>query len=270
MVHDVVIDGVSLVDNYRAQFQTVIQRSSYAGLVREMRARITDLGRPILYVGETQLLTTGGLHDRNDAPFRALEEPLGDPGFRVIPHLHPKEALALDAPYVEQKFAPKDPEVALPMAALQALHEAGVVGPPGRRHFSFCGGVVRPYPGIAESCETIAGMLREDGAVAAVLLPTCSICVQTVCIAARELEARGFPTVTISLIPELTRIVGAPRTLAARFPFGAPCGDPGNASLHRAVLREAMELLVSLDGPGEIRASAHSWRGTEEEERGRG
>lgn len=47
MVHDVVIDGVSLVDNYRAQFQTVIQRSSYAGLVIEMRARIADLGRSV-------------------------------------------------------------------------------------------------------------------------------------------------------------------------------------------------------------------------------
>src|SRR5262249_11783641 len=30
--------------NYRAQFQKVIQRSSYAGLVSEMRARIADLG----------------------------------------------------------------------------------------------------------------------------------------------------------------------------------------------------------------------------------
>ena len=47
MVHDVVIDGVSIVENYRAQFQKVIQRSSYAGLVGEMRARIADLGRQV-------------------------------------------------------------------------------------------------------------------------------------------------------------------------------------------------------------------------------
>ena len=30
VVHDVVVDGVSLVENYRAQFQKVMQRSSYA------------------------------------------------------------------------------------------------------------------------------------------------------------------------------------------------------------------------------------------------
>jgi phospholipid transport system substrate-binding protein len=45
MVHDVVIDGVSLVDNYRAQFERVMARSSYAGLVNEMRARLADVGR---------------------------------------------------------------------------------------------------------------------------------------------------------------------------------------------------------------------------------
>jgi phospholipid transport system substrate-binding protein len=43
-VYDVVIDGVSLVDNYRAQFQKVMARSSYAGLVNEMRTRIAELG----------------------------------------------------------------------------------------------------------------------------------------------------------------------------------------------------------------------------------
>jgi phospholipid transport system substrate-binding protein len=45
VVKDVVVDGVSLVENYRAQFQKFMQRSSYAGLVTEMRARIADLGR---------------------------------------------------------------------------------------------------------------------------------------------------------------------------------------------------------------------------------
>jgi len=46
MVHDVVVDGVSLVENYRVQFQKVMQRSSYAGLVGEMRTRLAELARP--------------------------------------------------------------------------------------------------------------------------------------------------------------------------------------------------------------------------------
>ncbi|MFH1999375.1 MAG: glycine/sarcosine/betaine reductase selenoprotein B family protein [Planctomycetota bacterium] len=208
----------------------------------------------------TALITTGGLHDLGDPPFRALEEPLGDTGFRIIPHLVKKESLALDAPYVDQKYTPKDPEVALPMAALEAAHQAGKSGAPAKRHFSLCGGVVRPYPGLKQSSEAIASMLREDKVDAVVLLPTCSICIQTVCIVARELEARGFFTVALSLIPELSRIVGAPRTLAVKFPFGAPCGDPDNKALHQAILLEALKLLTELKEPGLIRTSMHSWR----------
>jgi phospholipid transport system substrate-binding protein len=38
MVYDVVIENVSLIDNYRSQFNSVIQRSSYQELVRKLKA----------------------------------------------------------------------------------------------------------------------------------------------------------------------------------------------------------------------------------------
>lgn len=38
-VYDVVIEGVSLISNYRAQFNRIIQTSSYADLVRKMRVK---------------------------------------------------------------------------------------------------------------------------------------------------------------------------------------------------------------------------------------
>jgi phospholipid transport system substrate-binding protein len=41
-VRDVVVEGVSLVDNYRAQFVAVLRRSSYADLVAEMRSRASE------------------------------------------------------------------------------------------------------------------------------------------------------------------------------------------------------------------------------------
>jgi phospholipid transport system substrate-binding protein len=37
--YDVLIEGVSLVSNYRSQFNAVIQKSSYEGLVKALRAR---------------------------------------------------------------------------------------------------------------------------------------------------------------------------------------------------------------------------------------
>jgi phospholipid transport system substrate-binding protein len=38
-IYDVVIEGVSLVNNYRAQFHRIITRSSYAGLIQQLKAR---------------------------------------------------------------------------------------------------------------------------------------------------------------------------------------------------------------------------------------
>lgn len=47
MVSDVTIDGISLVTNYRAQFERVIRASSYRELVTRMRDRVAgELPRP--------------------------------------------------------------------------------------------------------------------------------------------------------------------------------------------------------------------------------
>ncbi len=43
MVYDVVIDGVSLVSNYRFQFAQVIHQSSYNGLVNRLRNRVNEM-----------------------------------------------------------------------------------------------------------------------------------------------------------------------------------------------------------------------------------
>jgi phospholipid transport system substrate-binding protein len=37
-VYDVVVEGVSLINNYRTQFDKIIQTSSYAELVRRLKA----------------------------------------------------------------------------------------------------------------------------------------------------------------------------------------------------------------------------------------
>ncbi len=42
MVYDVVIEGVSLVSNYRSQFARVISESSYAELVKRLRTKVNE------------------------------------------------------------------------------------------------------------------------------------------------------------------------------------------------------------------------------------
>jgi len=213
---------------------------------------------PDLTRAPVAMITTAGLHLRTDPPF--ADRRLGDTSFRVVPRGTQPEQLDLLAPTVDRRYIPGDPEVALPLDALEALHRRGLAGAPAARHISLSGGIVRPLPGLAESAAGIAEILREDRVAGVILLPSCSLCVQSVCIVARELESRGLPTVSLTLLPELTRIVGAPRALSVRFPFGAPAGDPGNRALHEAVLLEALALLSEAREAGSMRESTLGWR----------
>jgi phospholipid transport system substrate-binding protein len=42
-VYDVVIEGVSLVSNYRSQFRRIIHRTSYADLVQRLKAKVSEM-----------------------------------------------------------------------------------------------------------------------------------------------------------------------------------------------------------------------------------
>src|SRR5213594_314429 len=44
LVYDVIIEGVSLVSNYRTQFNKIIQTSSFAELVKKMKSRNEEMG----------------------------------------------------------------------------------------------------------------------------------------------------------------------------------------------------------------------------------
>lgn len=65
----------------------------------------------------------------------------------------------------------------------------------------------------------------------------------------RALEAAGIPSVSLSMIPELTRSVGVSRLAGLSYPMSRPMGRPGDAAGQRAVLRATLDLLSSARGP---------------------
>jgi len=78
-------------------------------------------------------------------------------------------------------------------------------------------------------------------------------------LAQRILEAAGIATVTLSMIPDLTRAVGVPRNVGVSHPMGQPFGRPGDADRQRAVLRAMLELLASASGPGSYVELPFEW-----------
>ena len=63
------------------------------------------------------------------------------------------------------------------------------------------------------------------------------------------IETAGIPTVSMSMIPALTRAVGVPRLAGIAYPLSRPLGRPGDAEGQRAVLRAVLALLESAQGP---------------------
>ncbi len=78
-------------------------------------------------------------------------------------------------------------------------------------------------------------------------------------LAQRIVEAAGISTIAISMVPELTAAMGAPRVAAIDFPFGRPLGQPGDADTQRDVLRETLLALANAKAPGTVTALPFEW-----------
>ncbi|MGE0042564.1 MAG: hypothetical protein AB7H88_00435 [Vicinamibacterales bacterium] len=64
----------------------------------------------------------------------------------------------------------------------------------------------------------------------------------------RALEARGIVTVSVTLMPEITRRLAPARVLATGFGLGMPFGDAGDAEGQRDVLRRMLALAEASTG----------------------
>jgi hypothetical protein len=76
---------------------------------------------------------------------------------------------------------------------------------------------------------------------------------------ARAIEGRGIPTVCVVMNREITDNVKTPRALFVHFPYGAPLGPAGNVTVHEAVVRAALELLISAAQPATIVDAGIDW-----------
>jgi hypothetical protein len=64
-----------------------------------------------------------------------------------------------------------------------------------------------------------------------------------------ELEARGIATVSLTVLPDITRRLMPPRALAVPYGLGDPLGAANDASLQRQILDAALALVTRTDVP---------------------
>ena len=81
------------------------------------------------------------------------------------------------------------------------------------------------------------------------------------CALARTFEAAGLTTVVVNMMPVWGERYGVPRTLGVEFPFGHPCGVPGDIASQTRVVRAALDLLASPGPPPVVADFDEPWPG---------
>jgi len=94
----------------------------------------------------------------------------------------------------------------------------------------------------------ILARCREDGVDAAVLVPNCPVCHQTVSLIARHLEANGISTVVMGCAKDIVEHAAVPRFLFSDFPLGNSAGKPHDQASQALTFELAMRVLESAPG----------------------
>jgi hypothetical protein len=70
------------------------------------------------------------------------------------------------------------------------------------------------------------------------------MCHQSVGLIQSVIEKTGIPTVSITLLPEITARVAPPRALIVNRPLGFPLGEPHNARMQKDIILAALGMLT--------------------------
>ncbi len=151
-----------------------------------------------------------------------------------------------------------DPATYFPLAALRVSAVAGRVGSIGPR---FHGAPTnRSHRVTLEiDCPEIVARCRADAVDAAILVPNCPVCHQTVSLAARMLEENGIATVVMGCAKDIVEYVGVPRFLFSDFPLGNAAGRPKDPASQAFTLDLALSVLETAPAPRTTVQSPQRW-----------
>jgi hypothetical protein len=112
---------------------------------------------------------------------------------------------------------------------------------------------------IESDAPEILARCRADKVDAAVLVPNCPVCHQTISLVARHLEANGISTVVMGCAKDIVEHAAVPRFLFSDFPLGNSAGRPHDPGSQAFTLELALRLLESAPGPQTTVQSPLRW-----------
>jgi D-proline reductase (dithiol) PrdB len=117
------------------------------------------------------LITTGGVHRRDQPPFD-MADPAGDATFRPIPAGTTSDDLTITHDYYDHRDADQDLNILFPLALMRELVAAGRIGGLGTS-YGFMGHIEGPHLEtlLRTTAPQVAGMLKQERIDAVLLTP---------------------------------------------------------------------------------------------------
>lgn len=112
---------------------------------------------------------------------------------------------------------------------------------------------------IETDAPEILARCRADGVDAAVLVPNCPVCHQTISLVARHLEANGIATIVMGCAKDIVEHAAVPRFLFSDFPLGNSAGKPQDPASQAHTLELALRVLETAPGPQTTVQSPLRW-----------
>ncbi|MEM7376707.1 MAG: serine/threonine-protein kinase [Pseudomonadota bacterium] len=147
-----------------------------------------------------------------------------------------------------------------PLAAYQRAVARGALGAVADRFYGLptdrsVRATTRTHaPKLVELCQA-------DRVDAAVLVPNCPVCHQSVALAANALEAAGIATVVLGCALDIVEHVGVPRLLFSDLPLGNAGGPPHDTPSQDSIAMRSLELLAAATAPRTTWRTAVRWPG---------
>ena len=149
-----------------------------------------------------------------------------------------------------------------PLRALKVLENEGRIGKIGPRFHGLPTNRSQDTT-IEVDCIELVSRCLEDLIDAAILVPNCPVCHQSVSLAARMLEEAGISTVIMGCARDIVEFVGVPRLLFNNFPLGNSAGLPHDPSSQVEIASLALDLLQTAAGTRTTVQSPFKWSGVE-------
>ena len=225
----------------------------------------------------------------NDAPFQPLQKPLARARITIVTTAAPFDpARGHQGPgakynggakfyqvYAGDTSAPHDLRIShiaydrlhtsaedsgtwFPLPALLRAAAAGRVGEVAKHFFGAPTNRSQRVT-IETDAPEIVARCKADEVDAAILVPNCPVCHQTVTLVARALETAGIATVITGCAKDIVEHAGAPRFLFNDFPLGNSAGRPRDPASQTETLERALQVLEAAPGPRTTMQSPLRW-----------